>query len=102
MAPKKMAWAELAAKFAPGSDAKAKLALRAIRLGAFVGLAQGSDPSKPPHNFVLFNPDRSAKFEWVVKRDPSFGTRLLEVYRVDSVVWEDAVKELVVSPAAPN
>lgn len=98
--PKVVDWTELLAAFGSNRDVRTKMTLRQLRPGAFLGIAKNSSQSAESHNFVLFNPDRSAKFDWVLKKDPTFEQRLVEVYRVEDVVWESVVKEFDASNAS--
>lgn len=86
-------WRELVSALAPSKEPRAKLTLRSMQPGAYVGTVKdGSEPGMI-RNFVLVNQDRSSRVGWVTRKDPSFETRLVEVYRVDEVQWEAAVQE---------
>jgi hypothetical protein len=88
-------WKSLREKLAPSGERAALMNLRGARIGCFVGLIK--DPKnldgRTPRNFMLMNLDRSARLDWLLKKDPSFETRLLEVYRVEDVRWDSVVEE---------
>lgn len=86
-------WVELVAALAPSKEPRAKMTLRSMQPGAYVGTVK--DPLNPNvvRNFILVNQDRSAQLEWVLKKDPGFENRLVDVYRVDEVKWEAVVHE---------
>jgi hypothetical protein len=90
-----LSWSELCAKLAPSNDPRALRSLQLLQMGAYVGLV--SRPPKmpgPPSNFVLLNQDRSGSLNAVLSKDPTFGDRLLEVYRVEEVQWDGRVVEI--------
>lgn len=86
-----LSWSELCAKLAPSKDERALKALRLLQIGAFVGLSSRS--GNIPSNFVLLNPDRSGNVKGVLKQDPTFATRLVEVYLVEEAQWDSKVVE---------
>ena len=88
-----MNWAELVTTLAPSQELDAKMTLRSVSPGSYVGITKDRTDSKKIRNFVILNPDRSAKLDWLLKKDPSFENRLLQVFRVDEVVWESVVQE---------
>ncbi len=87
----RLSWSELCAKLAPSRDERALKSLQLLQIGAFVGLS--SRAGKPPSNFVLLNPDRSGNLKQVLKGDPTFASRLLEVYLVEEARWDSKVVE---------
>lgn len=86
-----LSWPELCAKLAPSKDERALKALRLLQIGAFVGLSSRS--GNVPSNFVLLNPDRSGSVKRVLSQDPTFATRLLEVYLVEEAQWDSKITE---------
>jgi len=92
-APVVFNWVELVAALAPSKEPRAKMTLRSMQPGAYVGTVSDTVDSKVIRNFILVNQDRSAQLDWVLKKDPGFERRLISVYRVDDVKWEAAVRE---------
>ncbi len=93
-APIEVSWHDLLDRLAPSKSSKAKNQLRSgMRMGGFVGLTRHSK-SPEPCNFVLQNQDRSGKIGWLLKQDPSFSERLIEVFRIEALAWDDKVEEL--------
>ena len=86
-------WAELVAVLAPSKEPRAKMTLRSIQPGAYVGTAKDRTDPKVLRNFVLVNQDRSSQLGWILRKDPEFERRLVDVYRVDEVKWEAVVHE---------
>lgn len=74
-------------------DPMDQLRVQAMRVGAFVGITVGR-VSKKPVCFVLDNADKSASYEWILAKDPTFDDRIQEVYRIDSAVWDAKVEEV--------
>lgn len=74
-------WRELAAKLAPSNRIEALKTLKHVQRGAYIGLLdQGKN--KPPSNFCFIAQDRSGNVADVLRRNPMFGDRLIEVYKV--------------------
>ena len=94
-------WDTLAAKLAPPNDPQALRNLRQLQASAFIGLIRSKRDQRPV-SFFLLNPDRTGTVGWLLKKDPSFTDRLLEVYRVESVVWDGEMKEHIVRPSRPD
>jgi hypothetical protein len=86
-------WSGLVEKLAPSREARARMTLKSMQPGAYVGTVQDQNNPKIARNFVFANQDRSAHVDWILKKDPTFETRLLDVYRVDEVRWDAAVTE---------
>jgi hypothetical protein len=86
-------WKELCGKLAPSRAREAVLTLRALTIGAFVGLLRRSSGG-PPSNFVLVNQDRSGNVAYVLHKDTSFEERLIEVYLVEEVEWSARTTEM--------
>lgn len=91
--PKTFNWPELVEALAPSKEARAKITLRRMQPGSYVGTAKDRFDAKVVRNFLLVNQDRSPQLEWVLRKDPGFEDRLLSVYRVDEVKWESVVHE---------
>jgi hypothetical protein len=87
-----MEWAAFQEKFAPDLGRESLLKLQNVRLGAFVGLSQVRDNVV---NFILINPDLSGDISWILKKDPSFEGRIVEVYRVELVEWDGVIAESI-------
>ena len=84
-------WRETVKRLAVSGQPTALANLRRMDRGSFVGLAR--DARGQIRNFVLKNPDRSDKVDWLLARDPSFPDRLVEVYRVEAAQWESTFTE---------
>lgn len=91
--PKVFNWTELVETLAPSKDPRARMTLRRMQPGAYIGTAKDRLDAKVVRNFLLVNQDRSPQLEWVLKKDPGFEDRILSVYRVDEVKWESVVHE---------
>lgn len=91
--PKVFTWAELVEALAPSKETRARMTLRRMQPGAYVGTAKDRNDAKMVRNFLLVNQNRSSQLEWVLKKDPTFENRLISVYRVDEVKWEGVVHE---------
>lgn len=84
-------WRELAAKLAPSNRIEAVKTLRHMQRGAFVGLLKQG--KREPSNFCFIAQDRSGKISNIIRRNPSFGSNLLEVYRVVESDWGSVMLE---------
>ena len=82
---------DLVEKFRPSTPGE-RLQIRSMRLGAYVGLIRGSQSGNVVP-FVLWNRDRSNKIKWLLKKDPKFPTRLVEIYRVEEADWGSKFNE---------
>ena len=91
-------WDQLVERLAPSKTKEALMNLRQLQPGAFVGLARDKNNPENIRNFVLLNTDRSAKLDWVLKKDPSFEDRLIEVYKVEHVQLDATVLEMGPAP----
>jgi len=87
-----LTWPELLARLAPSRDARAVGNLQFLQPQSFVGLLQNQ--SKTPSNFVMTNADRSGSVERVLKRDPTFAGRLVEVFRVEEATYDSRMTEI--------
>jgi len=47
-----------------------------------------------PKTFFLMNQDRSGKIRWLVDKEPKIEEMILEVHRVESVVWDATYEEV--------
>jgi len=77
-------------KFAPERARRDLIQLRALRVGQYIGIVRGSQSGKPI-TFFLWNNDRTNRIAWVLKKDPTFPERLIEIYRVEHVDWGSRV-----------
>ena len=84
-------WNGLRTRVAPSATPRAQSVLRNIAAQAYVGTLK--QPNGTVTNFVIRNADLSGDIRGVLKRDPLFAHRLVDVYRVDSVVWDDKTIE---------
>lgn len=95
--PAEFSWEELLKRVAPSKSTKAKIQLRKMQTGAFVGVTK--TPQGETSNFLLLNTNRTGKIDWLLRQDPTFAARLVEVFRVESVKWDDKLEEFH-SPAS--
>lgn len=86
-------WRELCARLAPSREIKALQVLQLLQVYSYVGLTR-HPRGGPPGNFVLTNVDRSGNLGKIVKQDKTFGLRIIEVFRVEEVVWDARIIEL--------
>lgn len=91
--PLEFSWDDLVRRLAPSKSTRAKQQLRSVRTGAFIGVTENAQ-TKEKCNFVLLNTNRTGKIDWLLKQDPTFPRRLVEVFRVDAVSWDDKLQEL--------
>lgn len=83
-------WAALKKKFA-SQRMEALHNLRRIQRSGYLGLVK-SDTG--PKCFFLLNDNRGNVIDWLLKKEPSFETRLIEVYKVEDFQWDDQSSEL--------
>lgn len=79
--PIELDWRELTAKLAPSNSIKALKSLAHVREGAFVGLLDNG--KHYPTNFCFMSPNRSGDISFIISRNPSFSSRLIDVYKVE-------------------
>lgn len=89
----KWTWRDLVEQVAPAGQLSTLTNLRTLKPGAFVGLARVTLTAEETRTFLLLNTDRSARLDWILKRNPDFADRLVSVYRVDEVKWDDVTQE---------
>jgi len=94
-------WASLVKALAPSQELAALRTLRSMQPGAYVGTTKDPVNKGKIRNFLLLNQDRSARLNWILKKDPSFETRLVDVFRVDDVKWESTMTEFDTPGASP-
>jgi hypothetical protein len=83
-------WKGLVRRFSHGPYAAHTL--QRLRTGAYLGMT--SNPGSPqPVSFCLYNTDGSGKIKHVLRKDPSFAERLLEVYQVEEAHWGSRTTE---------
>ena len=70
-------------RFAVSGALEAKKSILRLRPMSFFGLLK--DETGLTRNFTIFIPSRDNKIDWLLKQDPTFASRLLEVYEVESV-----------------
>jgi len=88
-----LTWPELLKRLAPSRDPRAVGNLQFLQPQSFVGLLH-HPLSKTPSNFVMTNADRSGSIERVLKRDPTFAGRLVEVFRVEEAEYDARMTEI--------
>lgn len=77
-------WHELVAKMAPNREPFELNTLAQLRLGSYVGVCRRSRGDGQTV-FMLMNDDRSGFIDWILKKDETFASRVIEVYRVDAL-----------------
>ena len=82
----------LLAKFADVSNETISN-LKLIRVGGFIGKCKAYHQPSKINTFFVVNENKSNYFAWIFKKDPSFASRLLEVYRIDELLWDGFVSE---------
>lgn len=87
--PLKLSWKDLLAKFAPRRSQKAVLCLRGIRIGGYVGVAKGPQPTV----FFFINADRSGKINPQLIKNKQWVEKVGEVYYVETADWGAQVTE---------
>lgn len=88
-----LSWKELCNKLAPSGDVKALSHLRLLQVNSFVGLTRTRNANGQLGNFILTNVDRSGHLKRVMDKDPTFSSRLVEVYRVEELSWDAKMVE---------
>lgn len=59
---------------------------------SYIGLSKSSRNGRPVR-FYLRNDDLTGDLSWVLKRDPTFADRVLEVWLIDRSEWDSRVIE---------
>lgn len=95
-----MTWRELAEKLAPSNRVEALRTLQYVQRGAYVGLLDRRDG--PPSNFCFVAQDRSGNIGEILRRNPAFASRVLEVYQVVEIDHEAGMLEPGVSSGPPR
>jgi hypothetical protein len=83
---------EILEKF--GLDPSNRLDVTTVRMmvpGSFIGLLKNKHGK--PVRFYFKNDDLSADVGWIINRDPTFSSRLVEVWMVEHSVWDSKVTE---------
>lgn len=75
-------WKELALKLAPTTTPSALRTLQYIQAGAFIGLLKHPLNASQEVNFCFVAQSRTGYLTEVLRRDPTFESRLVTVYRV--------------------
>ena len=88
-----LTWDELAERLAPAGTVEGLMTLRRLEPGAFVGLAR-HPANGQVGNFLLLNQDRSGRITWLLKKDPTFPERLVEVFRVKVAEWDHQFQDM--------
>ena len=86
--PVTLDWNGLVKRLAPSGSRNAMLILRDLRIGEFVGTRRKQDG---PQNFKITEP--SGKIKQILKAQPTFGSDLIEVYRVVRSEWDSRILE---------
>jgi len=92
VAPITLDWAGLRSRVAPSASVRAQTNLRQLAVQGYVGTVR--QPNGQITNFVLRNADLSGDVRGLTKRDPMFSQRLVDVYRVEAVDWDDRTIEV--------
>lgn len=91
--PIELQWMDLCARLAPSQTKNAQMVLRRLERGCFIGLVL-NEKVKQAVNFLYLTPDRSGNAKGLVKKDPTFERRLIEVFRVEDFVWDSTLQEI--------
>jgi hypothetical protein len=94
--PETLSLAKLVEKFAQSGSRVAKLNILALRAGDYVGLSTSKTESGHPSSFVLFN-NGSNDISKMLKNNPGFETKILEIYRADDVTIIKNIQDLTPS-----
>jgi hypothetical protein len=85
-------WRELVQKFAPSGTFAACANLQRLRTDYYIGLLQ-KPGQKVLANFVFLDTEHSGKLRDVIRKDPTFADRVVEIYRVEQLFWSGGVQE---------
>lgn len=77
-------------------DKTARAKIQTLQPRAYIGLSHGSVTGKVVC-FVILNSNRGSSYDWISKKDPLFESRIVEVYRVESVVKDGKLEEASVA-----
>jgi hypothetical protein len=77
----------------PNSPPFEKAKVLNLHHGMFIGHSQSAKRPGQKVIFTLFNIDRSGNIEFVLKKDPSFETRLLKAYFVEKAEYDAKISE---------
>jgi len=83
---------ELIDRFVPQRDPLALRMLRSIRVNSYYGLIKNGAGDSVT-NFVFMRDDRKNTLSFHLKKDPTVGERIVEVFRVDEVDWGSRFSE---------
>lgn len=86
--PEDLDWPGLVERLAPSQSIQALLLLRHVKPGEFVGTRRRQGR---PSAFKIALPDGQIKS--VLRAQPTFGSDLLEVYRVERTQWDASMTE---------
>ena len=86
--PESLEWTELVKRLAPSASAHALLILRHAKIGEFIG-TRTREGKQQSFKVAIPNGEISA----IMRRQPSFGSDLLEVYRVERTQWDASMTE---------
>jgi hypothetical protein len=70
-----------------------------LRPRAYVGRAKSKQSPNEIFIFVLYNWDRTGNIDYVLAKDPSFAERVIDVFRVEEVLYDSKVVEQQGTPA---
>lgn len=91
--PCELDWGGLVQRFAPGGRIDARVNMRNnLRVGGFVGLIKRRGKEEVA-NFVLFHPARNGNLGWVLRADPTFSERVVEIHKVSEIEWDHKFQE---------
>lgn len=92
--PLELTFDQLVKKLVPNLDVNEAIKLGHLKPGSFVGLVQGSRTPERVVIFVLHNEDQTGELGFVLKRDPTFETRLIQAWRVIECGYDRKVTEM--------
>ena len=91
-------WPKLAALLAPSRSHQALMTLRRLKVDTYVGLVK--QPDGGTTNFMFQSPDHTNDIAWLLKKDPTFPTKLDVIYRVELAQLDAKIEEF--SSGEPN
>lgn len=94
--PVEFTWRELVERLAPSRTDKALKGLYFLQPGSYVGLLKHPHPRKRESvvvNFVYVGQGRTGLLSGPLAQDPSFASRIIEVFRVERAERDTRVSE---------
>ena len=90
--PLTLSFKEMLARFAPSGEIGAKAKIVGLRPGCYFGLLR--DEQRQLRNFTIFIPSRDNKIDWHLRKDPTFPSRVVEIYEVERAERDAKLTEI--------